>query len=176
MSVLSSQWFELFGLPTQFEVDQSLLTQRFRALQTQYHPDRFAQQSDAAKRESVQVTSLLNEAYIGLKSPRLRARYLLEQAGVFINDERDTISDKAFLIQQMAWREALEEASEADDPLAALEQVGGDIQAATQATVGVLAQAWQQHDLVTAKQAVLKMRFYERLQDDIRRREEQFDA
>lgn len=175
-TTLPTQWFDLFGLPTQFEVDQTLLTQRFRALQSQFHPDRFASQSDTEKRLAVQATSLINEAYTGLKNPRLRARYLLEQVGVLINDERDTTQDKAFLIQQMEWREAIDEALESDEPLDALDVVADDIQQATKVLYQAFASAWERQALDEAKQIVLKLRFYERLQEEIRRQQERFDV
>lgn len=172
---LPTQWFELFGLPVQFEVDQTLLTQRFRALQIQFHPDRFASSSDAEKRLAVQATSIINEAYTGLKTPRLRARYLLEQAGVLINDERDTIQDKAFLIQQIEWREAIDEALESTDPVEALDQVADEIQQSSRVLYLSFSQAWQADDLEQAKQVVLKLRFYERLQEEVRRQQERLD-
>lgn len=39
---LQSNDFELFGLPEQFEVDAQQLEERWKALQTQIHPDKFA--------------------------------------------------------------------------------------------------------------------------------------
>ncbi|WP_020560247.1 Fe-S protein assembly co-chaperone HscB [Thiofilum flexile] len=173
---LPTQWFELFGLPLQFEVDPVVLTQRFRALQTQFHPDRYVNQSDTEKRFAVQATSLINEAYAGLKNPRLRARYLLEQAGIILNDELDTIQDRDFLIQQMQWREAIEEALEDAEPLDALDQVGDEIQAVTLTLYSEFAQVWALKNLERAKQIVLKLRFYERLQEEIRRQQERLDA
>ena len=175
-TLLPTQWFELFGLPMQFAVDQAFLTQRFRDLQTQFHPDRFVNHSDAEKRLSVQATSLINEAYTGLKNPRLRARYLLEQAGIELNDELDTIQDKSFLIEQIQWREAIEEALEPELTLDALDNVADDIQIATRKLHSEFAQAWEVQNLALAKQVVLKLRFYERLQEEIYRQQERLDA
>lgn len=173
---LATHWFELFGLPVQFEVDQALLTQRFRALQSQFHPDRFANHSDVERRLAVQTTALINEAYTGLKNPRLRARYLLEQAGSVLNDELDTIQDKGFLMQQMQWREAIDEALESVEPLEALDEVAGEIQSANSVLYHEFAQAWDTQQLEVARQVVLKLRFYERLQEEIRRQQERLDV
>ena len=51
-----------------------------------------------------------NEAYRQLRDPMLRARYLCEQAGVDLQTESNTSMDPAFLMQQMSWREALDDA------------------------------------------------------------------
>jgi molecular chaperone HscB len=49
MELLQRNYFELMGLPTQFEIDLTLLDQHYRKLQSEVHPDRFV----TADRKSV---------------------------------------------------------------------------------------------------------------------------
>ena len=83
----------------------------------------------------MQSTGFINEANEALKSPRLRARYLLTLKGVEFDDEIDTTSDGMFLMQQMEWREELAEVSEQADPLSALESLEDEINQATKKDV-----------------------------------------
>ena len=47
---LQSTDFELFGVPTRFAQDLDALDARWKALQREVHPDRFAAQGAAAQR------------------------------------------------------------------------------------------------------------------------------
>jgi molecular chaperone HscB len=112
---LDSSDFELFGLPSRFALDRAELDARWKALQGQVHPDRFASQGAAAQRLSMQWSVRVNEAYRRLKDPLSRAAYLCELRGVPIDAHSNTGMPVDFLSQQMAWREALEEAANASE-------------------------------------------------------------
>lgn len=60
----------------------------------------------------MQWSARANEAYRQLRDPLLRARYLCERAGVDLQTESNTSMDTDFLMQQMSWREALDEVRE----------------------------------------------------------------
>ncbi|HIP94871.1 MAG TPA: Fe-S protein assembly co-chaperone HscB, partial [Leucothrix sp.] len=64
-------YFDLFGLPVHFQIDDSQLSASFRALQKKYHPDKFVNASDQERRLAVQSTGFINEAYETLLSSRL---------------------------------------------------------------------------------------------------------
>jgi molecular chaperone HscB len=102
--------FRLFDLPQAFELDGSLLDERWRALQKQVHPDRFAAEGAAAQRVAMQWAVRVNQAYRRLKDPLQRAAYLCELRGASVDAHSSTAMPGAFLQQQMAWREALDEA------------------------------------------------------------------
>jgi molecular chaperone HscB len=106
--------FELFGIPAAFEIDLSALDSRYRELQREVHPDRFASGSHAEQRASMELATRVNGAYRTLKSPVERARYLLSLHGVDPELETNTAMPGDFLAQQMELREALEEAVDAE--------------------------------------------------------------
>ena len=118
---LQSDDFELMGLPRQFVLDRDLLDARWKELQKQAHPDRFSAEGGVAQRIAMQWSVRINEAYQRLKHPLKRAAYLCELYGVPVRAEDNTAMPAAFLMQQMEWREALEEA-ETEDAIDALDQ------------------------------------------------------
>lgn len=120
---LAHNHFALLGLPQQFAIQPSQLEASWRALQAKVHPDRYATASAAEKRIAMQWASQVNEAYRILRSPLRRARYLCELAGHSVQAESNTAMAPAFLMQQMAWREALEalQSNPDESALAALE-------------------------------------------------------
>jgi molecular chaperone HscB len=109
---LQSNDFELFGLPAQFAQDGAAIDARWKELQREAHPDRFAAQGGAAQRLALQWSVRINEAYRRLKDPLQRAAYLCELRGAPINAENNTAMPTKFLIEQMEWRESLEEAQD----------------------------------------------------------------
>ena len=103
--------FELFGLPRRMSLQREPIEQRRRELQAAVHPDRFAAQGAVAQRLATQWAMRVNEAYRRLVDPLRRAAALCELAGVAVDEHRNTSMPADFLMRQMQWREALEEAT-----------------------------------------------------------------
>ncbi len=176
MSVdLTQNYFNVFGLPVQYEIDRDALDSRFRELQALVHPDKFVNGTDEERRIAIQSTGFLNEAYDTLKTPRLRARYLLSLKGVAFSEENDTTNDIDYLMQQMEIRESIEDAENAEDPFAELDQLRTIIKSRQQDVENDFRRSYEADDLEQARQAVLKLRFCERIFSEIRRIEERLD-
>jgi molecular chaperone HscB len=109
MDLLRKTDFELFSLQPKFHIDIEALSASFRQLQMLTHPDRYAAGTDSEKRLSLQLTTRVNEAYQRLKEPIARGKYLCELRGALIQAETNTAMPAAFLMEQMQWREALDE-------------------------------------------------------------------
>ena len=114
MISLQANDFELFDVPVQFAQDRAQLDARWKALQREAHPDRFAAEGAAAQRIAMQWSVRINEAYQRLKDPLKRAAYLCELQGAPVQAENNTAMPAAFLMQQMAWRENLDETDSAE--------------------------------------------------------------
>ena len=159
--------FELFGVPVQFAQDRAQLDARWKDLQREAHPDKFASQGTAAQRVAMQWSVRINEAYQRLKDPMRRAAYLCELGGAPIQAENNTAMPAAFLMQQMEWREAMDDATD----VAALEALYDDVQQAHKAALLQCAQLIDTaHDLSAAAQQVRGLMFIEKFLRDIEAR------
>jgi len=168
-------YFELFGLPEHFNIDESKLSAAFRELQAKYHPDRFVNADEQQRRLALQTTGFINEAHETLLSSRLRARYLLTLKGIDFDDEVDTTHDGAFLMRQMELREALEDVKNAKDPLTLIDDIAQEISGEADALKDDFVEKMEQGKLACAKDAVLKMKFFERLCQESKQLTEQLE-
>ena len=123
MTALTDDDFALLGLPKRFQVDLNTLDERWKHLQRQAHPDRHAAHGSAAQRIAMQWSVRINEAHQRLRDPIRRAAYLCELQGSPIDAERNTAMPPDFLMQQMQWREALDDAQNEDQTQALLDEV-----------------------------------------------------
>jgi len=167
---LQSNDFELFGLPERFEQDLPRIDSRWKELQREAHPDRFAAQGAAAQRIAMQWSVRINEAYKRLKDPLKRAAYLCELRGAPIDAENNTAMPTEFLVEQMAWREALEEARTPED-VDHLEEELMQARRAVLKRIGTLLD--ESNDAPAAAQQVRALMFIERFGQDVQARAEQ---
>jgi len=158
--------FELFHLPQQFAIDLKALDQAYREVQSQVHPDKFARSPDAEKRVAMQWATRANEAYQTLRSPLRRATYLCELHGVDLETESNTAMAPAFLMQQMEWREALDDARAARD-VNALAVLDSELADTRREQLAQIAAALDGDDYRKAALGVRQLMFLEKFGDEV---------
>lgn len=164
---LTQDFFALFGLPRRFKLDETALEQAWHGLQAQVHPDRHAHLPDLEKRLSMQWATRVNEGFRTLRKPLARAQYLLELAGVDTALETNTAMSPAFLMEQMEWREAVEEARAAAE-ISELEDLHRRLLAHAREVRAQLAQQLDDdHDFEGAADTVRRLMFIDKLQQEI---------
>ena len=163
--------FELFAVPATFAQERKALDARWKELQREAHPDRFASQGAAAQRIAMQWSVRINEAYQRLKDPVQRASYLCELHGAPVNAEVNTAMPGAFLMQQMEWREALDDVATSE----ALDRLQVEVKAAREQALSALeALIDRKGDYLAAVQQVRALMFIERFAQDIENKSDQW--
>lgn len=169
---LQADDFELFGLKQQFAQDRAAIDARWKELQREAHPDKFAAQGAAAQRIAMQWSVRINEAYQRLKDPLKRAAYLCELAGAPINAHSNTAMPAQFLMQQMEWREALDDAT----TVAALENLSDEMQATKKQLLQQCAALLDEaQDFAAAVAPVRALMFIEKFALDLNQRIDQLE-
>ncbi|MBC7938482.1 MAG: Fe-S protein assembly co-chaperone HscB [Chitinophagaceae bacterium] len=170
---LDSDDFSLFGLPPHFALDRAELDAQWRRLQAEVHPDRFTSEGTSAQRIAMQWAVRVNEAYTRLKDPLRRAAYLCELRGVPIAAETRTAMPAAFMMQQLQWREALDEA----DSLADVERLSEELLRSERLALADLAEQLDlRQDSEAAAAQVRALMFNARFRQTLERRLDALDA
>lgn len=164
--LLNADFFTLLGLPRGFMLDQTALDSRFRELQREVHPDRFAAADDASRRASMMLATQINEAYQTLRSPLKRATYMLKLAGVDVGAESNTAMSPEFLMAQMEWREQVADAR-AEKDLSALKNLENGAVEAIRSAYVELGQVLEHAADNAAVEAVRQLMFLEKLHEEI---------
>ena len=164
---VNEDYFNLFGLNQAFKIDLSALESQYRKIQSAAHPDRFVTASPAEKLKSMQMATIANEAYQTLKKPATRAKYLLALNKIDATHETNTSMPTDFLMQQMEWREALEDFKAAKD-VSGLDELAQEMrQAAKMLSTELSALFDEKHDLNAATEATRKLIFIDKVCEDI---------
>lgn len=172
---MSLNYFELFGLKPVFNIELGTLENNFRKIQSESHPDRFVTASAVDKLSAMQRATLANEAYLSLKNPAHRAQYLLELHGITAISETNTAMPTDFLMQQMEWREATEDALSTKN-IEALESLLAKIRIEEKSLQAELINFLdEKQDYAAATEATRKLIFMEKVSEDINRAIEQLD-
>lgn len=160
---LQQNFFQLFNLPVGFELDQVQLGERYRQLQKELHPDRYASASAHEQRLAVQYSALINEAYASLRKTLPRALYLLELSGMSKADIAQQQIDGGFLLAQMELRETLASLDDAVDPESGLQDLVAEIGSEVRGLYEQFSSAYSAGELSAAAKACVKLQYLDKL-------------
>ena len=163
---MNLNYFKLFGLNSTFDIDLKTLESNYRKIQSESHPDRFVTASNVEKIQSMQTATLANEAYLALKSPGLRGAYLLGLSGIAAIDEKNNQMPADFLMQQIEWREAVEDAENARN-IGALENLLDNIGTEAKNLQNTLSTQFKNNQLEEATNSTRKLIFIDKVRADI---------
>ena len=173
---LTQSHFALFGLPETFALDLDRLERARLAVQAQVHPDRHAAGTDRDRRLAMQWAAQANAAYRILKNPLSRAAYLCERRGVPVDAENNTAMPTDFLMQQMQWREALDDIRTRRDR-ETLKSLLAEVRGQRQQRIDAIGQALDADDAPAAAAGQVRaLMFLERFLDELRQADETMSA
>jgi molecular chaperone HscB len=143
-----------------FTPDLKQLRKEFIQLQGLAHPDRA---SADKQRQAEALSARINEAYKTLQDPLRRARYLLAQHGIDVEDESAQISDNELLMEVMEAREAVEEVEDEEGLVGIREE--NEVRIGE--SVKVLETCFEKGDLEAAAQEAIRLRYWSNIAESI---------
>ncbi|AYL95839.1 Fe-S protein assembly co-chaperone HscB [Mucilaginibacter celer] len=106
-------YFEFYGIPESFNVDQAALKKEFYKLSKLYHPDFYANEDEEKQKEILELSTLNNKAFLALGDPAKRLEYILKLHDLVSEGAKPQLPAD-FLMEMMDINERLMEADDAE--------------------------------------------------------------
>lgn len=160
-----SDHFSRLAMPRDFDLGIKKLEVSYFSLQTKLHPDRFSRKSEKEKLYSMQQSMSLNEAYEVLKNTLSRAEYLLKLESVIVNADNATVKPcQILLAESLESRERLSDATtENEIRVLTIENMENKL-----TTIDEIKQNFTQRKLEEAAQNTIRLRYLEKLAEEIK--------
>lgn len=171
MTIANKNYFQIFSLQENFDLDLDKLSAEYKKLQSQTHPDKFSDADDATRLNALQISSIINDAFDTLNSPLKRAAYLLSLNGVNPNEHDQNHLSESLLFQQMDWRDQLDHATEEED-LNTIELLKQEVMEEQQSCITEFQDCANAYNFVDAKPVYHKLQFIEKMLSEINQSEE----
>lgn len=101
-------YFELFELPLQFEVDAKKIRPKFLELSRRFHPDFHSQENEVNQQKVMEQSALINKGWQVFQEPLATLHYVLQLLGK-IKEQENPVLSADFLMEMMELNERLTE-------------------------------------------------------------------
>lgn len=106
-------YFELFDIPVQLQVDRQGLSRKYFELSKKFHPDYYINETPASQAAALEKAALLNQAFKVFQNPDQTVKYVLREKGLLSEDEKYELPG-SFLMEMMDINEAIMEGGDAE--------------------------------------------------------------
>lgn len=106
-------YFELFGIPPQFEINTQRLKPTFIALSRKYHPDFHTDKDEISLDQTMELSAAVNRGWQVFCNPLATLKYVLEINGKIKEEENAALSTD-FLMEMMELNEQLTEGNQSE--------------------------------------------------------------
>jgi len=171
LSIGNKNYFEIFSLQENFDLDLDKLTTEYKNLQAQSHPDKYSDAGDAIRLQALQLSSIINDAFDTLKSPLKRAAYLLMLNGIDPEENNQNHLSEALLLQQIDWRDQLDQAAD-EENLNMIERLKQEAGEEKKSCINEFYNCANAYNFMDAKPIYNKLQFIEKMLSEINRIEE----
>lgn len=107
MSLLNLNYFELFDIDINIDINLDDLEKKYITLQNKFHPDNFTRSTNLEKSMAIQISTHINDGYKILKDLVSRVDYILH-INEFKVDDSITFKNSEFLSNQIVLSERIE--------------------------------------------------------------------
>lgn len=101
-------YFELFEIPLQFEVDAIKIRPKFLELSRKYHPDFHSHENEINQEKLIEICAAVNKGWQVFQEPLATLYYALQLSGKITEQDNPTLSAD-FLMEMMELNEQLVE-------------------------------------------------------------------
>jgi molecular chaperone HscB len=99
-------YFEIFGLPVQLIVDNSLLPKKYFELSKKFHPDFYSNATPGEQQYALEISANLNKAFKTFQNPDETIKYVLKLKNLLEEEEKYELPS-AFLMEVLEINEQL---------------------------------------------------------------------
>lgn len=96
-------YYAMFDLPEEFDIDSERLSARYKQLQREWHPDKYAMRPESERDNAATMSARLNAAFDVLKAPHQRAHHLLQLRGIVPTSADGPLSQSDLSTEFLAW-------------------------------------------------------------------------
>jgi molecular chaperone HscB len=148
-------YFELFGIPVQLQVNPALLSKKFFELSRQHHPDYVANENSQVQSEALERSALLNKAWKTFQDPGATIKYVLLEKGLLEEEEKYELPP-GFLMEVLEINEQLMDSDATD--IGNLQSIISNLQSAIYAPVKAIVENYKEG--ITTKEELLQVKEY----------------